>query len=190
LTNGAAKEFTAPETDDEPPVGVVGRVELANDAVVAEVTVNAHGAWALVLIDGNEPDELELDGTVSVGGGGGVGIVELVEEAADDPLKGDGGGAPPRPGLRAAAAGGGGRGPNIRGEGQITRPTPPPAAAPQPSPSSGLRRRGGPSGHLRSSLRSKAPFRRPPLGGPTVPAWRVSTDYASLQVILDDGIGQ
>ena len=106
MTNGAAKEFTAPETDDEPPVGVVGRVELANDAVVAEVTVNAHGAWALVLIDGNEPDELELDGTVSVGGGGGVGIVELVEEAADDPLKGAGGGAAAVAVVGAAAPGG------------------------------------------------------------------------------------
>jgi hypothetical protein len=72
-------------------VDAVGSVELASDAVVAEVTVAAQGAWALVLMEEDEPDpELELDGTLNVGAGGGGGIVELVAAAADDPLKGDG----------------------------------------------------------------------------------------------------
>ena len=71
---------------------LVDWVELANDAVVADATVCAHGAWALVLIEGNDDeDELEVDGTLSVGAGGGVGIV--VDDAEVGPLKGDGGGA-------------------------------------------------------------------------------------------------
>jgi hypothetical protein len=72
---------------------VVGSVELANDAVVADVTVSAHGACALVLIDGNDEDELELDGTLRVGPAVGVGIVEVLGDADVDPLKGDGVGA-------------------------------------------------------------------------------------------------
>ena len=69
---------------------MVGRVELANDADVADVTVGAQGAWAFVLIDGDDEPELELDGTLNVGPGGGAAIVELVVDAADDPLKGEG----------------------------------------------------------------------------------------------------
>ena len=92
MTSGAAYEFTAPETDDGPPVVVEGNVEVASDAVVAEVTVGAHGAWALVLIDGNDDEEeLELEGTLKVGVVCGVGIVVVVGGAVvDDALKGDG----------------------------------------------------------------------------------------------------
>jgi hypothetical protein len=73
---------------------VVGWVELASDAVVAEVTVNAHGAWALVLIEGNDEDELEpLDGTLNVGpdtGGADVVVVVVGGAAGVDPANGDG----------------------------------------------------------------------------------------------------
>jgi hypothetical protein len=60
--------------------------------VVADVTVSAQGAWALVLIEGNDvEDELELDGTLRAGAAAGAGIVVLVGGA--DPLNGDGVGA-------------------------------------------------------------------------------------------------
>ena len=74
-------------------VVVVDWVELASDAVVADVTVNAHGAWALVLIEGNDDDELELDGTLNVGpevGGGDVDVVVVGGAAGVDPANGDG----------------------------------------------------------------------------------------------------
>jgi hypothetical protein len=77
-------------------VVVVVWVELARDAVVADVTVNAQGACAVVLIDGNDEDELELDGTLNVGpevGGGAVVVVAVGGAAGADPLNGDGGAA-------------------------------------------------------------------------------------------------
>jgi hypothetical protein len=55
--------------------------------VVADVTVSAQGAWAVVLIEGNEGEELELVGTLNVGPAGGVELVVLVGAGAgvDEP---------------------------------------------------------------------------------------------------------
>jgi hypothetical protein len=58
------------------------------------VTVATHGAWALVLIEGNAVDELELDGTLTVGPDAGGAVVVVVGAAAGVvPLNGDGGAA-------------------------------------------------------------------------------------------------
>ena len=75
------------------PVGG-GSVELARDAVVAEVMVAGQGAWALVLIEGNDDeDELALDGTLRVGACAGAGIVVVLDVVGADALNGDGVGA-------------------------------------------------------------------------------------------------